>query len=62
MRLVKRRSDKQSLISGQFGLLAGVAAAYFILRDTHHIAHFWIIAIVLSLVFECTLLFRFERN
>ncbi len=62
MRLVKTRSSTQSLLASNFGLLFGVLAAFGFLRGTHHIAHFWPIAIILSIAFECTLLFRIERT
>ena len=62
MRLVKTRSSTQSLVASQFGLIFGVLVGFAFLRGTHHIAHFWLIAIILSIAFECTLLFRIERT
>ena len=62
MRLVRSRSSTQSLIVSQLGLLFGVLVGFSFLRSTQHIAHFWPIAITLSIAFECPLLFRIERT
>ncbi len=62
MRLVKAGNNTQSLIGSQFGLVFGVLVGFSFLRGTHHIAHFWPITIILSIAFECILLFRIERT
>ena len=62
MRLGKTRSSTQSLVASNVGLLFGVLAAFGFLRGTHHLAHFWPIAIILSVAFECTLLYRIEST
>ncbi len=62
MRVVKTRSSAQSLVASQLGLIFGILVGFSVLRGTHHLAHFWPIAIILAIAFECTLLFRIERN
>ncbi len=62
MRLVRVQSSTETLVASNLGLLFGVMVGFAFLRGTRHLAHFWPIAIILSIIFECTLLFRIKRT